>query len=153
MFEPYKGGNQTFKSKGFFAKAFPVDHNGTDNCGCYIMTPSGEKIVYAIDFEFIRFNFKKLGINHFILECNHLDEVDRGENESNFAHVLRGHCALSTLKEFLRVNQTDELRTVILTHLSDTNGDPVIMKDEIQKVVGDKVKVYVAKRGLEVILD
>ena len=150
MFEPYKGGNQTFKNKGFFAKAFPVDHNGTDNCGCYIMTPSGEKIVYAIDFEFIRFNFKKLGINHFILECNHLDEVDKEENEANFAHVLRGHCALSTLKEFLRVNQTDKLRTVILTHLSETNGDPVIMKDEIQKVVGDKVQVYVARKGMEI---
>lgn len=150
MFEPYKDQNQVFKNMGFYAKAFPLDHNGTENRGIYLMTPSGEKIIYATDFEFIRYKFGKLGINHFILECNHMDDIDKGLNEGKYTHVLRGHSSLSVVKEFLKVNKTDKLKTVILCHLSDTNSNPTIMQNEVQEIVGEGVKVFVAERGMKI---
>lgn len=54
------------------------------------------------------------------------------------------------MKEFLRVNQTDELRNVILCHLSADNADQEEMLRQVQTVVGDSVNVYIANKGLEV---
>lgn len=147
VFEPYLGGPQVFKRDGFYLQAFELEHDGCENRGIYIMTPSGEKILYATDFEYIKYKFGKLKINHFILECNHMDEIDPEENEGKISHVLRGHSSLSTVLEFLRVNKTDQLKSVILCHLSDTNSDPIIMKDEVHKVVGDETSVWIAGKG------
>ena len=152
MFEPYLGGPQVFKVGGFYLQAFELEHDGCDNRGVYIMTPSGEKIVYATDFEFIRHRFTKLGINHFILECNHMDEVDPEENDGKFAHVLRGHSSLTTVCEFLRVNKTENLRTVMLCHLSAENSDPKEMVYRVKDMVGENVDVWIADKGLGVML-
>lgn len=151
-FAPYHDESpiQTFKADGFILKSFPLEHDGTPNCGCCIRTPSGEKVIYATDFEYIGHRFTKLRINHFLIECNHMDDIEEEGNEGKFAHTVRGHSSLSVVKEFLRVNQTDELKTVILCHLSADNANPDVMKSEVQTVVGDSVNVYIATKGLEV---
>lgn len=150
MFEPYKNENQIFRNQGFYAKAFQLEHDGAENRGLYLMTPSGEKIIYATDFEFIRYKFNKLGINHFILECNHMDEVDKELNEGKYAHVLRGHSSIGTVCEFLKINKTDELRTVVLCHLSETNSDVKEMVYRVKEIVGENVNVFIAGKGLSI---
>ena len=153
VFEPYKSENQVFKKDGWYLKAFPLSHNGTENRGVFVMTPSGESLVYATDFGYIAHKFVKLGINHFLIECNHMDDISKEDNEGKFAHVLRGHSSLSTCMEFLKVNKTEKLKSVGICHLSSDNAQPDVMLAEVQKVVGDNVICYIAKKGVSINLD
>ena len=153
VFEPYKGGNQTFKKDGWYLKAFPVEHDGIENRGVFIMSPSGQKIVYCSDFEYIGHRFTKLGVNHFLIECNHDDVVDKEANIGKYEHVLKGHSSISTVCEFLRVNKSDQLKNVILCHLSDDNADAKDMVYRVKEVVGENVNVYTAGSGVTFILD
>ena len=155
VFAPYHDENlmQTHKVNGWYMKSFPLYH-GEDvkNCGVYIMSPEGHKLVYASDFQRIDYKFSKLGINTFLIECNHDDEFGKEENEGHWEHSVRDHSSVSTVCEFLRVNLTDQLRTVILCHVSENNLNVDDAVRRVKEVVGDNVRVYVAKRGLEVIL-
>jgi hypothetical protein len=152
VFAPYHDENlmQVHKVKGWYMKSFPLPHGDCPNAGCYIMSPEGHSLIYATDFQHIAYRFKGLKINTMLIACNHMDVVDEELNQGKFAHTVRDHSSLSVVKEFIKVNQTEYLHNVILCHLSPENADPVIMKDEIQKVVGDKVKVYVARKGMSV---
>lgn len=152
VFTPYEQENQiqTFKSDGWYLRSFPLPHGDCSCYGTYVVSPEGFKLVYASDFQHIPYVFKKLAINTFLIECNHMDEINKELNEGKWEHSIRDHSSLSVVKEFLKVNQTDSLKSVILCHLSMGNADPEVMLNEVKKVVGDKVKVYIAKRGLEV---
>lgn len=89
-----------------------------------------------------------MNINHILIECNYQQElVDR--DLPNYEHKIRGHCSLNTCKEFIKVNSTDSLQTVILCHLGQETTEPEECVAEIQKVA-NKANVCVAERGLEV---
>lgn len=155
VFTPYEIENkvQTWKTHGWYLRAFPVPHGDVNCYGTYIMSPGGHKLVYITDFQYCPYVFSKLGINTFLIECNHDDEFGKEENEGHWEHSVRDHSSVSTVCEFLRVNLTDQLRTVILCHASENNLNMEDAVRRVQEVVGDKVQVYVAKRGLEVIFD
>ena len=110
-------------------------------------------MVYATDFQRIDYKFDRLGINTFLIECNHDDEIDKDQNEGKWEHSIRDHSSVSVICEFLRVNKTDELRTVILCHTSEDNLDKDDALRRVQEVVSSSVNVMIAKNGLEVILD
>ena len=150
VFEPYKGGSQSFKAYGWQIKAFELPHDNVENMGIYLISPSGHRMLYMTDFSYCAYTFTKLKVQTILIECNHMDDIAKDDNEGKYSHVLRGHSSLSVTKEFLRVNQTDELKTVILCHLSSDNADPEEMLRQVQTVVGDSVNVYIATKGLEV---
>lgn len=150
VFEPYKGGSQSFKADGWQIKAFELPHDDVENRGIYLKSPSGHRILYMTDFSFCKYTFTKLKVQTILIECNHMDDIAKDDNEGKYSHVLRGHSSLSVVKEFLRVNQTDELRNVILCHLSADNADPDEMLRQVQTVVGDSVNVHIAKKGVEI---
>ena len=150
VFEPYKGGSQSFESNGWKMKAFELPHDDVENRGIYLKSPSGHRMLYMTDFSYCAYTFTKLKVQTILIECNHMDDIDEGSNENKFCHVVRGHSALSTVCEFLRVNQTEELRNVILCHLSADNADPDEMLRQVQTVVGDSVNVHIAKKGVEI---
>lgn len=131
-------------------KSFELPHDGIENRGIFLKSPSGHRLLYMTDFSFCKYTFTKLKVQTILIECNHMDDIEEEGNEGKFAHTVRGHSSLSVAKEFLRVNQTDELKTVILCHLSADNANPDVMKSEVQTVVGDSVNVYIATKGLEV---
>lgn len=106
------------------------------------------KLIYATDFEYLPFRFFSMRVQHWLIECNHMDElVDR--DSGKYAHVLQGHSSLSAVKEIIRVNRTADMRNVVLCHLSADNADPKIMQKEVQSVAGKWVSVSVAKAGME----
>lgn len=150
VFEPYKGGSQSFESNGWKMKSFELPHDNVENRGIFLKSPSGHRMLYMTDFSFCAYTFTKLKVQTILIECNHMDDIEEEGNEGKFAHVLRGHSSCSTVCEFLRVNQTDELRNVILCHLSADNADPDEILRQVQTVVGDSVNVYIANKGLEV---
>lgn len=110
------------------------------------------KLLYMTDFEYSKYNFKKMNIHHMVIECNYCEElVDK--TEANYRHRLKGHCSLSTCKQFIKENLTESLKTVTLVHLSGNASDAGKMIKEIKEIVGDDVLVQIGKAGLEVDLN
>ena len=132
----------------FMVRSFDVPHDNEPCVGYLIECPNHDRLLYATDCEYIRYSFKKMNLNHILIECNYQQElVDR--DLPQYTHKIRGHCSLSTCKEFIKVNATDSLQTVILCHLGQETTEPEECAAEIQKIV-PWANVCVAERGLEV---
>lgn len=131
----------------FWVTPFYVFHDDTPNFAYIIDLPEDAgRLLYATDFCYFPAVLKANRINHFLIECNHMQEfVD--QSESKHSHSVRGHSELQTVKEIIRLNKTPDMRNIILCHLSEDWSDPDRMKSEIQEVAGKWVWVEVAKKG------
>lgn len=151
VFQPYlyENKNQFRKFGSFSVQSFEVPHDNEPCCGFYIEV-DGHRILYATDFEYLPCSFRKMRLTDLLVECNHNKElVDR--NEMKYQHQIRGHCSCETLIEkVIKENMTSDLRTIILCHMSDDSCDVEKSMEEVKKVVGNGVKVFVARKGLEV---
>lgn len=128
----------------------PHSGNGGERAKCfayYIESPSRYRAVYITDFMYSPITFKSLKAQLILVACNHDDELDGEENAEKVRHIVTGHSSLSVVKELLSVNKTDSLQNVVLCHLSESNATPEIMVMETQDVVGDSVKVAIARKG------
>ena len=132
----------------FMIKNFSVPHDDEPCCGFLIECPNGEKLLYATDFEYIKYSFKKMGIHHLLIECNYQNEyVDRSAD--NRKHVLKGHAELQTTIGIVKDN-ADSLKTVILCHLSKENSNPEECIAEVKKVVNPGVYIDYARKGFDI---
>lgn len=113
----------------------------------YLIEADKEKLLFMTDFLMCKYVFKSLKINHFLIECNHNDELVDADS-IKYEHSIRGHSSLSTVKEFLKVNKTDAMRNVILCHLSRDAADEKKMQKEVIGVVGEEVNVKIACKNL-----
>lgn len=150
VWKPFSESNLTDRMKfgGFSVQCFPLPHNGVVNFGFYI-NADGQKILYLTDYEYCRFNFKSLQINHIICECNYQQELV-SRDLANYEHKIRGHSSLDYCKRFISDNKTSSLRTVILCHMGVETTIAEECLSEVQNVVGKGVSVLVAHKGLEV---
>lgn len=126
-------------------------HTNTDGTECpcygfYITHPDMGKMVYITDTEFVKWKFKE--INHILISCNYMKKY-LSDDEAKRNHVLRGHMELETVKEFVKANKSNDLRNVILCHLSGENANGEEVVAEVQKVAGIGVKVDYAAAGKE----
>ena len=150
VFLPYnhKKSNANNKSFGEFEIIeFPLPHDGTKNYGFYIKI-NGEKILYLTDLEYCKLNFKKKKVNHILIECNYQDELVSSDLR-NYEHKIKGHCALKTCKEFIRANETETLRTVLLLHMGHDTCNSEECVAEIKKVARNAYVDY-ARADLEI---
>lgn len=157
IFSPYRSLEpMSFKDGSQFkVQAFDLtDKNGkfmhTNNdgseCPCYGFLIEHEdmgKLLYITDTELVKWRFS--GINHILISCNYQKKYISDSAKRN--HVLRGHMELETVKDFIKANKSNDLRTVILCHLSQDSADPEECMAEVQKVVGEGVKCYCASAG------
>lgn len=149
IFEPYKGGVKMFSGKGFTLKAFDVSHDGTPNCGVAIQCPDGHRVLYLTDLEYCRYTFRKARVDTILIELNYQQKyLPKDEAKTN--HVLRGHMSEETCIEFLKANQTDALKTVVLCHLSQGSCDPNEVLKNVKTAVGKSVTVIVAEKGVTI---
>lgn len=117
----------------------------------YLIKNGDETFLYATDYEYIPYTFKSQKINYMLLECNHMDDLmDSGS--ANYAHALKGHSSVSTVRDIILANKTPDLRNIILCHLSSENAEPETMQKEVQSVAGKWVRVDVAHAEDEYIL-
>lgn len=122
------------------------------NYGYLVQHEEMGNLLYMTDFEYCNYNFRKMEIEHLVIECNYCEElVDK--TEANYTHRLKGHCSLSTCKQFIKQNRTESLRTVTLVHLSGKASDARKIQQEIQEVAGNNVLVQIGRVGLEVDLN
>ena len=147
-----------FEMGSFHVTGFYLPHTTRDkDTGALIPCPNfgyliqcgDEKLLYMTDWEYCSYVFKKQRINYMVLECNHMDNL-MDSSSVNYIHALKGHSSLSVVKDFVGVNKTSDLRSVILCHLSSENADPETMQKEVQSVAGKWVRVDVAHAGMSV---
>ena len=151
-----------FKAGLFIVTPFELPHTTYDketnqlvscsNYGYLVGHKEMGRLLYMTDFEYSKYNFQKMNIHHLVIECNYCEElVDK--TEANSRHRIKGHCSLSTCKQFIEKNRTESLRTVTLVHLSGQASDARKMQQEIQEITGNNVLVQIGQAGLEVDLN
>lgn len=141
-----------FLSGGWKCVPWYVPHTDVESGGVkcfayYIESPTKYRAVYITDFLYSPVVFKPLKPQLILVACNHDDELDGEEDPAKVKHIVTGHSSLSTVKRLIKANMTDELRNVVLCHLSSRNATPSVMLKEIQEVVGDSVTVSIANNG------
>lgn len=159
VFKMIDGYRMSFGKESFNIQAFENRdksgrwlHNNGDGSECpcvgfYITHSDMGSLVYATDTEYVRWRFKD--VNHIMVEANYdMQFVNR--EEPNYEHRLRGHMSLPTALDFIQTNDNAALRNVILIHLSDKSGDPVLFKQKTEETIKYGANVYVAESGLEV---
>lgn len=129
----------------YIVAPFRVPHGETECYGYYIQLHSGERILYATDYEYLPYNFKAQRFTHMLIECNYSDSQNL-IHEEKYEHVLKGHSSLQTALGVVEANMTDALKCVVLCHVSATE-DGEAMREKVQELVGDGVSVYVARKG------
>lgn len=153
VFAPYHEENPELVKKlgSFIVQAFELPHNDTKNYGFYIKTDK-EKLLYLTDFEYCPYNFSNLKVNHILVECNYQERLITPEL-ANYEHKVKGHCELNTCKTFVKTNNSNALRTVLLLHMGVLTCDSEECVDEIKKELNKTVSVDYARAGLEIILN
>lgn len=129
----------------FSVQAFQVPHD-VDNFGFYIKHKDLGKLIYVTDCEFVPQNFKKLEVDHIVCEVNYQNEYV-SEDLLKKDRVLQTHMAEKTAIDFVKANQTENLKTVTLIHYSETNCDIEQAVKRMQEAVGDSVRVDYARAG------
>lgn len=106
---------------------------------------NNERLLFITDSYFVRYKFKN--INYLMIECNYSADILEENVINKVIHpvqkkrVLQSHFSLENVKEFLNANDLSQLREIHLLHISSSNGDPNMFKNEIQALTG--VPVYV----------
>ena len=152
VFTPYRTESlrQEARFGGFRIQSFPVVHD-VPCVGYLIGHKSLGKMLYVTDTEYVRYRFK--GLNTILIEANYDDRYINRE-EAKYRHVITGHMSIQTTLECIKANASDDLRHIILCHLSaGCNADPVGFEDEARAIVGDGVSVDIAEPGATVEID
>lgn len=146
---------KAIKIGNFTVTPFNVPHDEDIECYGYII--KHEKIgslLFATDLSYIPYSFKKMKLNHIMIECNHIREIiDNSYIKSLRDRVISTHMSLDTCVEAIKANQTSCLSNVILLHLSDSNSNEKVMLSQVKEVCGDDVNVVIANKGVTVNLD
>lgn len=137
-----------FSIGGWYIHPFDVKHDAEEPIGFVIDTPNNERILFATDTYLIKYAIP--GVNHLMIECNYSVDILSENYENGLIdkkrreRLLSSHFELNNVKLFLRRLDRTELESVMLLHLSDSNANADLFKEEVEKVTG--VPVTIAKR-------
>lgn len=157
VFKPYEN-TETFVKKysGFKIQAFDLTtidgkwtHTDADGepCACYgflIEHKEMGRMLYITDCKVIKWKFKS--INHILLGVNYDKDMIYPDNEGKKNHIFGGHLEIGTACEFVKANNSDSLKNVIMCHLSADNADSDKFIERMKKVC-PTANVYVAGRN------
>lgn len=124
---------------------FPLVHD-VPCIGFHIWHPKMGTLVYLTDTEYCEYRFPK--VNHILVECNYdKDIIDHNHPAKD--HIIAGHMELQTVAGFVFANLSDDLKTVILCHMSRNNLDFLKAHETIKSIFSN---TYLAKVGERIIL-
>lgn len=124
---------------------FETEHDTAEPIGFLLANKAGDKLLFATDTYFIRYKFK--GVTHLMIECNYSKSIlDKNIDEGITPRIMRkrlikSHFSLENVLEFLKANDLSKVQEIHLLHLSDSNSDEALFKNEVQKVTGKPVYV------------
>jgi len=131
-------------SKPFSVQTFPLVHD-VPCSGFLVEHEEIGRLLFITDTEYVRYRFKS--INHIMIEANYDPELMCHE-EYKRTHVLTGHMSIDTACGCIEANNNDDLRNVILIHLSDGSSNEQEFIDRARNIAS--CPVYVADRGMEI---
>ncbi|QNP15595.1 MBL fold metallo-hydrolase [Bacillus pumilus] len=138
---------QTFRIGTWFIMPFDVQHDVSEPYGFLLANEDGDKLLFATDTYYIKYKFP--GLTHIMVECNYSEAILDANIENGSIHksmrnrLIQSHFSLENVKTFLAANDLSKVQEIWLLHLSDTNSDERLFKEEIAKQTG-KV-VYIPK--------
>lgn len=113
-------------------------HTNADGseCPCYgyvISHPEMGKLLYVTDTEFVKWRFDDL--NHILLGVDYDKNMVDMNNPAKASHVIRGHMSIDTACKFVKANYSpDDVKNVIMCHLSEENADKDNFIEQMKKV-------------------
>ena len=144
---------QTVMVGDFIVRPFDVRHDAAEPLGFIIEHPECGRLLFVTDTRMVPYNFKSLCLRHIMAEANYSDRileerVGAGDlAPAQAARVRATHMSLDAACELVKANETQELESVTLIHLSDRNADRREFADAVHKCVLF-AKVRVAHAGL-----
>lgn len=129
------------KIGGFYVKAFKLVHD-VDNFGYLIKTPSGKRILFATDTQYVLNQFSDVDV--YMLECNFdLDSMRKAVHcgkldNAVLVRVSQTHMSLETVSAYLEASDLTNTKHIMLIHLSDSNSNETKYVDHIQSLTGIK---------------
>lgn len=137
---------EQFTIGSFNVLAFNVQHDAREPLGYLIQDSiSGKKFLFATDTYYLKYKFK--GLNYMAIECNYSEEILQKNVESGkippflAKRIKRSHFSLENVIKFLEANDLTELEKLYLIHLSGSNADGDLFKDEISKIYEGEIIV------------
>lgn len=125
-------------------KPFSLPHD-VPNMG-FLISNGKDRLLYCTDCHYIPYRFE--GLTHIMISCNYdaqilKQNIKRGLVDVEVGkRILMNHMSLSTVKDFLTVNDLSKVQEIHLLHLSDTNSSADLFRREIMQITG--TPVYVA---------
>lgn len=139
------------KIGGFKVQPLPLKHN-VENYGFITTTADDNKIVFATDAA--EFRYKIRGVHHWLIECNHCEELmlEHALNNVYSMSASENHLEIKQTVDVLKNNFCVDTQTIVLCHLSQGNAD----KKEFEQRVKNELafsNVFVAQPNLEIELN
>lgn len=136
---------QSFKIGTWTILPFDVQHDVSEPFGFLLANTAGDKLLFATDTYYIRYRFQ--GLTHLMLECNYslkklFENLENGRiHKSMKRRVMKSHFSLENVLDFLKANDLSKLQEIWLLHLSDSNSDEQLIRNEVAKVTGKMIRI------------
>ncbi len=130
---------------GFTIRPFTVEHDTPEPVGYLVQSESKEKLLYFTDTFYLKHRFA--GINIIIGECNYDRETMWDAVESGTTHptrakrLFRTHMSLENFEQFLRANDTSNLRQIFICHMSKDHGNREKIESTVKSLVNAEVTI------------
>lgn len=130
---------------GFTVLPFDVQHDASEPLGFLIHHEEFGKLLFATDTFYIKYKFDK--VDYYMIECNFSSEILGGNIYSGLVHpqlkrrLMRSHFSVENLKNFFLKSDLSTSKQIYLIHLSDSNSDSNLFKNDIEKLTGVPVQV------------
>lgn len=142
----------------FMVSPFGVRHDAAEPMGFFIIHDECGRLLFVTDTRSIEYNFRKYRPTHIMVEANYCEDVlDRniasGAIDGSRARRVRDtHLSIEQACRLVKANETADLCTVTLIHLSSGNSNEEECRRRMQSTVA-LADVYVASAGLTVDLN
>lgn len=136
---------------GFKVQPLIVSHNAM--CYAYIITHEEMgKLVFATDCAEFRYKIK--GVHHWIIECNHCEELmlEHALNNVYSMSASENHLEIAQTIDALKNNFCVDTQTIVLCHLSQGNADEKGFEQRVKNELAFS-NVFVARPNLEIELN
>lgn len=141
--------NKPFKVGEFTVLPFKIHHDAKEPLGFLINHKEIGNLLFLTDTYYCDYNFK--GLNHILVECNYSKEYISEDTLSLRNRIVSSHFELSEVVKFLKSNDLDKVKNIVLLHLSPTNANESHFKEVIEKNIG--LPVQIANKGIEIDLN
>ena len=146
---------QSFRVGGFTVSAFDTRHDAQEPLGFIIEHQECGRILFLTDTAFCPYDFRSLHLHHVLVESNYHDRLLDENVETGIItperadRTRRTHLSLQGACDLIRADQTADLVTVVLIHLSRHNADPAYFVQRASETALF-AKVYAAQAGLSI---